>query len=92
MAQVIVNATHKGGEGKTTITINLAEFFTIIKQLKVLVVDFDPQANLSSRYIEMEYDPASPADSEGIVARPGAPPTRQPHLVLSRTVLEGPSP
>src|SRR5438477_9473459 len=58
MTQVIVNATHKGGEGKTTNTIMLAEYAALIMELNTLIIDMDPQANLSGRYIRMEYDPA----------------------------------
>jgi len=59
MAKIIVNATHKGGEGKTTNSIMLAEYAALILGLKVLVIDMDPQANFSGRYIPMEYDPAN---------------------------------
>jgi len=58
MAKIIVNATHKGGEGKTTNSIMLAEYAAIILGLKTLIIDMDPQANFSGRYIPMEYDPA----------------------------------
>jgi len=59
MAKIIVNATHKGGEGKTTNSIMLAEYVALILGLKTLVIDMDPQANFSGRYIPMEYDPAN---------------------------------
>jgi len=58
MTKVIVNATHKGGEGKTTNSIMLAEYCALIKGLKTLIIDMDPQGNFSGRYIPMEYDPA----------------------------------
>lgn len=58
MAKIIVNATHKGGEGKTTNSIMVAEYAALIKGLKTLIIDMDPQANFSGRYIKMEYDPA----------------------------------
>lgn len=58
MAKVIVNATHKGGEGKTTNSIVLAEYLALIKNKKVLSMDLDPQANFSGRYLQMTYDPA----------------------------------
>lgn len=58
MAKIIVNATHKGGEGKTTNSIMLAEYSAMILGLKTLIIDMDPQANFSGRYIKMEYDPA----------------------------------
>lgn len=56
--KVIVNATHKGGEGKTTNSIVLAEYLSIIENKKVLSMDLDPQANFSGRYLPMNYDPA----------------------------------
>ena len=57
MTKVIVNATHKGGEGKTTNSIVLAEYMALILKLRVLSIDLDPQANFSGRYIKMNYDP-----------------------------------
>lgn len=58
MTQIIVNATHKGGEGKTTNSIFLAEYAALMLGKKVLGIDLDPQANFSGRYVRMEYDPA----------------------------------
>jgi len=58
MTKVLVSATNKGGEGKTTTSINLAEYATLILKKRVLLVDLDPQANLSGRYIAMDYDPS----------------------------------
>lgn len=58
MTKIVVNATHKGGEGKTTNSIMLAEYAALVLNLKTLIIDMDPQANFSGRYIKMEYDPA----------------------------------
>lgn len=58
MTKIVVNATHKGGEGKTTNSIMLAEYSALVLNLKTLIIDMDPQANFSGRYIKMEYDPA----------------------------------
>jgi chromosome partitioning protein len=58
MTKIIVNATHKGGEGKTTNSIMLAEYIAIVKKLRTLAIDMDAQANLSGRYLKMEYDQA----------------------------------
>lgn len=46
-ASCIAFASHKGGTGKTTSCINIAGWLAK-KDKKVLVVDFDPQANASS--------------------------------------------
>ena len=39
MTKIIVNATHKGGEGKTTNSINFAEYAALVLGLKTLIVD-----------------------------------------------------
>lgn len=47
---------HKGGVGKTTLTINIADAF-IDLGMKVLLIDADPQCNLTSFYLpEKEID------------------------------------
>lgn len=46
MTKIISLSNHKGGVGKTTSTINIGAGLNLIKK-KVLIVDFDPQANLS---------------------------------------------
>lgn len=57
MTKVIANATNKGGEGKTTMSIMLAEYAALILNKKVLAIDLDPQANFSKYYLNLEYDP-----------------------------------
>lgn len=57
MAKVIVNTTNKGGEGKTTNSIVLAEYSALVMDFKTLLIDLDPQANCSSRYLPLIIDP-----------------------------------
>jgi len=44
MTRVIAVANQKGGVGKTSISVNLPVFLTAYGK-RVLLVDFDPQAN-----------------------------------------------
>jgi len=52
-AKRLVLFNHKGGVGKTTLTANLAFAFAE-SGLKVLLVDADPQGNLSSYFLDEE--------------------------------------
>jgi chromosome partitioning protein len=55
---VIAPANNKGGVGKTKISIILAEYFSTMKNKRVLAIDFDSQCNFSQRFLKMEIDPA----------------------------------
>ncbi|OSJ34881.1 ParA family protein [Bradyrhizobium japonicum] len=45
---------HKGGVGKTTLTVNVADTLVDLG-FKVLLIDADPQCNLTSFYLEEKY-------------------------------------
>lgn len=55
--RIIAVVNNKGGVGKTTTSRILAEYFSIVKNQRVLAIDMDPQANFSNRYLKMEIDP-----------------------------------
>ena len=58
--KIIVPTNNKGGVGKTKISMILAEYFSYVCHKKTLAIDFDPQCNLSRRYLKMEADPNTP--------------------------------
>lgn len=55
MSKVLVIANNKGGVAKTTTAACLAAYFSIIKKKKVLLVDCDPQCNLTAAMLEVNY-------------------------------------
>lgn len=54
MAVTISLINMKGGVGKTTLVIALAEFMAIEHGLKVLVIDLDPQSNATACLMDLK--------------------------------------
>lgn len=57
--KIIASVTNKGGDGKTKISTFIAEYFATIRNKRVLILDLDPQCNVSNRYLPMDDDPAA---------------------------------
>lgn len=77
--KVLVVANNKGGVGKSLICQLIATYLAYVKNMKVLALDFDPQGNMSYRFLkdnrvrEMssyrpplhpDYDPSNPEDED----------------------------
>lgn len=54
MAVVVSMINMKGGVGKTTLTFNMAWYSAWRRNLRVLAIDLDPQANLSQYFMGAE--------------------------------------
>jgi chromosome partitioning protein len=72
----------KGGAGKTTLNFTFAEYCSLIMGKRVLVIDLDPQCNMSTTFLEMDredgwfvppihpdFDPSDPFDVENFNPR-----------------------
>lgn len=54
MAKTISLINLKGGVGKTTLTVALAEFLTLEHRRKTLIIDLDPQANATACLMDLQ--------------------------------------
>lgn len=72
MTQIITLYNHKGGVSKTTTTYHLAYAFAEHMNLKVLVVDADPQCNLTELCLSRIIDALDSREEQGeATALPG---------------------
>ena len=55
--KIIVPCNNKGGVGKTALSAMLADYCSKILGKRTLLIDLDPQCNISQRFLEMEVDP-----------------------------------
>ena len=62
MTKIISIINHKGGVGKTTISVNLSFALAELKQ-NVLLVDFDPQGNSTGHFFEEDELPPTIDDA-----------------------------
>lgn len=51
MAKIVAVANQKGGVGKTSTTVHFAHYAARVKGQRVLIVDFDPQANTTGCFV-----------------------------------------
>lgn len=58
--QVIVPCNNKGGVGKTCLSAILADYFSKVLEKRTLIIDLDPQCNISQRALSMDVDPNNP--------------------------------
>lgn len=56
---VIIPANQKGGVGKTEEAIILAEWFSLVRNKRVLLIDTDMQCNCTDHFVGMELSPGT---------------------------------
>ncbi|MBN1412875.1 MAG: ParA family protein [Spirochaetales bacterium] len=83
MAKIVVFANQKGGVGKTTSCVNIGSFMAR-KGKKVLLIDFDPQGNLSSN---LGVDTSKPGIYEVITGKAGFDGALQKSVVENLDIL-----
>lgn len=87
MAKIIAIANQKGGVGKTTVTRELSACCAI-KGYKTLVVDCDPQGNLTQSWVDTDFYEATLSnvliEPEAVRGKKSEP------LPLSETIIETP--
>ena len=52
--KILTVTNRKGGVGKTSQSRTLAEYFSVVKKLRVLAIDLDSQCSLSHLFMEMD--------------------------------------
>ena len=83
MARVIAVANQKGGVGKTTTTLNLAASLAVAGQ-RVLLVDVDPQGNLTSG-VSLKGQAATAGTVYNALTVESPPADAQPFILQTRT-------